>query len=177
MLGSHDTPGRNRLNRNIYGQPPPPGLDMKRHTTLQIIRTAEFAVGIPKVRLWVALVRLCRTVTRMIVVWRMKKKLWESPLHTRVYHKNTFFRNKISPTRQASAWGLVWRNPKGFLISTKFRGSSSHFRFDQFHIVDFHSALTFLDWDPFAFLQTNPQADAWRVGLNLFLKKVFFGTP
>ena len=58
-----------------------------------------------------------------------------------------FFKNKISPTRQASAWGLVWRNPKGFLISTMFRGSYNHFRFDQFYIVDFHSALTFLDRD------------------------------
>ena len=56
--------------------------------------------------------------------------------------KKTFFKNKISPTRQASAWGLVWKNPKGFLISIKFRGSSSHFRFDHFYSVDFHSALT-----------------------------------
>ena len=68
-------------------------------------------------------------------------------MHIRVYHKNTFFKNKISPTRQASAWGLVWRNPKGFLISTMFRGSSSHFRFDHFYIVDFHSTLTFQDRD------------------------------
>ena len=30
---------------------------------------------------------------------------------------------------------------------------------------------------PFGFLQTNPQVDAWRGGLILFLKKVFFGTP
>ena len=114
----------------------------------------------------------------------MKKKLWESPLHTRVYHKNTFFRNKISPTRQASAWGLVWRNPKGFLISTMFRGSSSHFRFHHFYIVDFHSALTFLDralWSEgwvkiynVKMVKTNPQVDAWRVGLILFLKKSVF---
>ena len=68
-------------------------------------------------------------------------------LSMRVYHKNTFFTNKLCPTHQASAWGLVWRNPKGFLISTKFRGSSSHFRFDHFYIVYFHSAPTFLDWD------------------------------
>ena len=27
--------------------------------------------------------------------------------------------------------------------------------------------------NPFGFLQTNPQADAWRVGLILFLKKLF----
>ena len=67
---------------------------------------------------------------------------------TGVYHKNTFFKNKISPTRQASIWGLVWRDPKGFLILTMFRGSSSHFRFDHFYIADFQSALTFLDREP-----------------------------
>ena len=31
--------------------------------------------------------------------------------------------------------------------------------------------------NPFGFLQTNPQADAWRVGLILFLKSYFCGTP
>ena len=61
--------------------------------------------------------------------------------------KTPFSKIKKRPTRQASVWGLVWRNPKGFLISTMFRGSSSHFRFDHFYIVDFHSALTFLDRD------------------------------
>ena len=40
------------------------------------------------------------------------------------------------------------------------------------YIVDFHSALTSQ-----VSLQTNLQTDAWWVGLNLFLKKVFFGTP
>ena len=39
----------------------------------------------------------------------------------------------------ASIGGLVWRNRKGFLI---YRGCTSHFRFDHFYIVDFHSALT-----------------------------------
>ena len=68
-------------------------------------------------------------------------------LSSRVYHKNTFFKNKLSPTHQASAWGLVWRDPKGFLIPTNFRGSSSHFCFDHFYIVDFHSALTFAKRD------------------------------
>ena len=53
-----------------------------------------------------------------------------------------FSKTNKSPTHQASAWGLVWRDPKGFLISTNFRGSSSHFCFDHFYIVDFHSALT-----------------------------------
>ena len=28
-----------------------------------------------------------------------------------------------------------------FLISIKFRDASGHFRFDRFHIVDFHSAF------------------------------------
>ena len=38
--------------------------------------------------------------------------------------------------RNAPALRLVWKDPKGFLISTKFRGSSRHFRFDQFYIVE-----------------------------------------
>ena len=58
-----------------------------------------------------------------------------------------FSKTNKSPTHQASAWGLVWRDPKGFLISTNFRGSSSHFCFDHFYIVDFHSALTFAKRD------------------------------
>ena len=49
-------------------------------------------------------------------------------LSIRVYHKNTFFKNKQIRTPQASAWGLVWRDPKRFFSSTKFRGSSGHFR-------------------------------------------------
>ena len=61
--------------------------------------------------------------------------------------KNTSFKNRLSPTNQASAGGAIWRDPKEFLISTKFRGSSSHFRFDHFYIVDFHLALTFPDRD------------------------------
>ena len=31
---------------------------------------------------------------------------------------------------------------KGFSISTKFKGSSGHFRFDKFYILDFHSAYS-----------------------------------
>ena len=99
----------------------------------------------------------------------------QNDMFIRVYHKNTFFKNKKRPTRQASAWGLVWRNPKGFLISTMFRGSSSHFRFDHFYIVDFHSALTFLDRD----LCSEGWVKIYNVKMVkiLFLKKVFFGTP
>ena len=65
----------------------------------------------------------------------------------RVYRENMFFKKKISATHNASAWGLVRRDPKGFLISTMFRGSLGHLKFDHFHIVDFHSALAFLDRD------------------------------
>ena len=38
--------------------------------------------------------------------------------------------------------GLHRRNPRGFLILTSFRGCTSHFRFDHFYIVDFHSSLS-----------------------------------
>ena len=61
--------------------------------------------------------------------------------------KKNFFKNKMSTTHNASAWGLVRRDPKGFLISTMFRGSLGHLKFDHFYIVDFHSALAFLDRD------------------------------
>ena len=44
-------------------------------------------------------------------------------VNTRVFHENMFFQKKISATHHASAWGLVWKDPKGFLILTKFRGS------------------------------------------------------
>ena len=47
-----------------------------------------------------------------------------------------------STTHHALAWGLVWKDSKGFLILTKFRGASSHFRFDLFYIVDLHSAFS-----------------------------------
>ena len=64
----------------------------------------------------------------------------------RVFQKH--LKKKIkSATHHASAWGLVWRDPKQFLISTKFKGSSSHLKFDHFYIVDFHSALSFMDRD------------------------------
>ena len=52
-----------------------------------------------------------------------------------------------STTHQALARGLFWKDPKGFLISIKFRGASCHSRFDHFYIVDFHSAFTFPDRD------------------------------
>ena len=64
-----------------------------------------------------------------------------SSIYTRVFQKNTFLRKwKVHTTHHALAWGLVWKDPKWFLISTKFRGASGHFRFDLFNIVDFHSA-------------------------------------
>ena len=63
-------------------------------------------------------------------------------INIRVSHENEFLMTKIGSTRSASIWGLLWRNPKGFLILTTFRGCTSHFRFDLFYIVDFHPALT-----------------------------------
>ena len=97
----------------------------------------------------------------------------------------------IGSTCSASIWGLLWRNPKGFLILTTFRGCTSHFRFDLFYIVDFHSALTLSGkvraeckttmykrskqkWlvhplkvvkvkNPFGFLQSSPQILAGQV--------------
>ena len=42
-----------------------------------------------------------------------------------------------STTHQTLGWGLVWKDPKGFLISTKFGVPSNHFRFELFYTVDF----------------------------------------
>ena len=47
----------------------------------------------------------------------------------RVSHKH-FFKKIKSGTHHASAWGLVWTDPKGFLISTKFKAASSHLKFE-----------------------------------------------
>ena len=52
-------------------------------------------------------------------------------LLVRVFHKNTFFQQKNGGTHQSSAWGFVWRDPKWFLILTKFRGSSGHLKLRQ----------------------------------------------
>ena len=68
-------------------------------------------------------------------------------MYIRVYRENMFFKKRISATHNASACGLVRRDPKIFLISTMFRGSLGHLKFDHFYIVDFHSALAFLDRD------------------------------
>ena len=65
----------------------------------------------------------------------------QTQMNTRVSYESTFLIKKIGPTRSASIWGLLWRNPEDFLISTSFRWCTSHFRFDHFYIVDFHSAL------------------------------------
>ena len=120
----------------------------------------------------------CLRLPKLMNLWKSSKQPF-----TRVYQKTIFFKSKLSPAHQASAWGLVWENPKGFLISTKFRGSSSHFRFDHFYNIDFHSALTFLDWD----LRIKGWVKIYNVKMvktemargplwlmRLFLKKVFF---
>ena len=64
----------------------------------------------------------------------------EYRVYTGVFQKKHFFKKINSTTHHALAWGLVWKDPKGFLIPTKFRGASGHFRFDLFYIVDFHLA-------------------------------------
>ena len=56
--------------------------------------------------------------------------------------KKFFFKKIKSGTHQALALGLAWKDPKEFLILTKFRCASSHFRLEHFYIVDFHSALS-----------------------------------
>ena len=64
--------------------------------------------------------------------------------HTKVLYITVFQKKK------KLCWKNKKRNPpsiaKGFLISTKFRGSSSHFRFDHYYIVDFHSTLSWPTW-------------------------------
>ena len=55
-----------------------------------------------------------------------------------------FFQNWIKSNPPSISQG---RNQKGFFISTKLKESSSHFCFDHFYIVDFHSALTFAKRD------------------------------
>ena len=60
----------------------------------------------------------------------------------RVFHKIMFLMRKIGSTYSATIWGLFWGNPKGFVILASFRGCESHFRFDLFYNIDFHSALT-----------------------------------
>ena len=52
-----------------------------------------------------------------------------------------FLMKRNGSTCSASIWGLLWRNPKEFLILIGFRGCTSRFCFDIFYIVDFHSAL------------------------------------
>ena len=45
-----------------------------------------------------------------------------SYMHIRVSHQNMFFWNKKIPTQSLGIWVVAWRIPKGFLISTTFRG-------------------------------------------------------
>ena len=47
-------------------------------------------------------------------------------VYIRMFHKKICFRFSTS------IWGLLWRNPKVFLMWISFRGCTSHFRFDLF---------------------------------------------
>ena len=148
----------------------------------------------------------------MVMIFRGKKR----PFKGKHFSENAYGQTdckgrggggvkQIGSTRSASIWGLLWRNPKGFLILTTFRGCTSHFRFDLFYIVDLHSALTFTwevraEWistlykrskrkwlvhslklvkikNPFGFLQTNHQILAERVEPFFSSKLCFRETP
>ena len=78
-----------------------------------------------------------------------------SLLSIRLFHENTCFKIKSGVTHQSSAWGLVWSDPKRFLNSTMFRGSSGHLKFDKNRPVEdlswkplrsTHLLLTYLNW-------------------------------
>ena len=76
-------------------------------------------------------------------------------VHKGCFTKTLFQQQKNGGTHQSSAWGLVWREPKQFLISTKFRGSSGHLKFDKNQpeenlslrpLRSTHLLLTLLNW-------------------------------
>ena len=50
-------------------------------------------------------------------------------LSTRVSHKNIFLKKRNGSTYSVNIWGLLWRNPKGFLVLKCFRGRTTHFLF------------------------------------------------
>ena len=50
-------------------------------------------------------------------------------LLTRVFHKNIFLKKRNGSTYSVNIWGLLWRNPKGFLVLKSFRGHTTHFLF------------------------------------------------
>ena len=63
-------------------------------------------------------------------------------MFTKVFQKKTLFQENQKYNPPCISLGVSLKGPKRiFDFFTKFRGASSHFRFDLFHIVDFHSAL------------------------------------
>ena len=75
------------------------------------------------------------------VQWHQQNNLDDSACgSTKMFHQNMFLKKRNGSTRSVSIWGLLWRNPKGFLILISFRGCTTHFCYDHFYIVDFHSA-------------------------------------
>ena len=44
--------------------------------------------------------------------------------------KTCFSKKKNGSTRSTSIWGLLWRNPKGFLILTSFKGCTSSLKME-----------------------------------------------
>ena len=121
-------------------------------------------------RFWMSSVHLLSVFlpsSIMNLLCSKKGEIWfNSCIYEGVSEKHLFKIIK-STTHQALAWGLVWKDPKGFLISTKFRGASSHFRFDHFYIADFHSALS-----------ARPREKAeWIYNVKVVKTEVARGTP
>ena len=84
-----------------------------------------------------------------------------SMLYIRVSHKNMFLMKKTSSSRSASILGLLWRNPKGILILTTFRGCNCNFDFNNFWGFNFHP-------------KTPNWAELWKVGIfSLLLTNVY----
>ena len=80
-----------------------------------------------------------------MVVERKQKLFWNQWTKWNILKPCRSWRNQIfwiRITLPTYANMKHTRMAKWFLISIKFRGSSSHFRFDHFYSVDFHSALT-----------------------------------
>ena len=67
--------------------------------------------------------------TAFVGALRQPKQLWNTRTCSQLIDKPS-----LPLPKCLFAFGLVWKNPKGFLISTKFRGSSCHFHFGHFYI-------------------------------------------
>ena len=72
--------------------------------------------------IWRLSFSLFRAVKEFIHTFTLVHVRGQRQLETRVSHQNMFFWNKKIPTQSRGIWVVGWRIPKGFLISTTFRG-------------------------------------------------------